>query len=461
MTLVVAVEAACRDGVGEGEEGRRVAAALAQALAVELVLVVEHRLETLAADVALARPVDRIAHLHVVGGDALGDRARRRPGAKEPAHHLLAGADLGEGAVAPIVEIDGERLVPRFARTRIHRRHEHVRPTLRASRRSAAAYRAEGPSPPRLQSKPRAASDASRSGHRRHKSVPLDPASPASCCPSDSLAHEIVSAAMGSRSAGLPGPYGGPSLAGARSDSDRDGGAAAAAGSSHRDSPRVRRSRRGQIGRLDQMRRVLEADPLDEVRRPPPRRSPNASVERAGAHAQRLRQLADREGARAIRSDPSLDPSDLVAESRQRGRHHVARLRRPAIDREVSRRRHGRGRDSPPARSDAASGRSVPAPHRPSARRAIPRASATRRDRPRDSARGRWPRATRSSSPSGSRAAPPRPAGRPRSRTPRRAGNGPRRRRATRRPHGSVAGRRRARFSAGSARPSPGTTSAS
>ncbi len=103
-----------RHGVRESEEGRGVTAGVAQALQVQLVLVVEHALQALARDVALGVPIDGVTDGHVVSGDALGDGARRAAHAKEPAHHFLTGADLGERSVAPRVQVDGERLAVRI-----------------------------------------------------------------------------------------------------------------------------------------------------------------------------------------------------------------------------------------------------------------------------------------------------------------------------------------------------------
>ena len=54
--------------------------------------------------------VDGVAHRHVVGRHALGDRAGGAADAEEPAHHFLARADLGKRAVAARIEIDPERL---------------------------------------------------------------------------------------------------------------------------------------------------------------------------------------------------------------------------------------------------------------------------------------------------------------------------------------------------------------
>ena len=75
------------------------------------VLVIEHGEQPLPADVTLGLAVNRVADLHVVGGDGLGDGARGAAHAEKPARHLLAGADLGERAVFRRVEIDPQRLL--------------------------------------------------------------------------------------------------------------------------------------------------------------------------------------------------------------------------------------------------------------------------------------------------------------------------------------------------------------
>ncbi len=54
--------------------------------------------------------VDGIAHLHVVSGHALGDRARSAADAEKPAHHFLSRADLGKRAIPPRIKINSERL---------------------------------------------------------------------------------------------------------------------------------------------------------------------------------------------------------------------------------------------------------------------------------------------------------------------------------------------------------------
>src|SRR5262249_30697314 len=69
--------------------------------------------EALAADVALRGAVEAVADRHVVGGDRLGDGARRSAGGEERASDLLAAADLGERAVGSTVQIQRERLLSR------------------------------------------------------------------------------------------------------------------------------------------------------------------------------------------------------------------------------------------------------------------------------------------------------------------------------------------------------------
>ena len=103
--------AAGHHGVGEGEERVVVAPLLVEPLQVELVLVVEHRLQAPPADVALGLAVDRVADRHVVRRHRLGDRAGRAAGPEEPARHLLPGADLRERAVPPGIEVDLQRLL--------------------------------------------------------------------------------------------------------------------------------------------------------------------------------------------------------------------------------------------------------------------------------------------------------------------------------------------------------------
>ena len=111
MPLLVTGVAARGYGVGEREEGRPVASDAVEALHQQLVLVVQHRLQPLLADVPLRGPVDRVADLHVIGRDGLRDRARGPADVEEPAHHFLARADLGEGSVDRRVDVDLQRFV--------------------------------------------------------------------------------------------------------------------------------------------------------------------------------------------------------------------------------------------------------------------------------------------------------------------------------------------------------------
>lgn len=72
---------------------------------------IEHGLEAAAADVALALAVDGVTDDHVVGGHGFGNGAGGSADAEEPAGDLLARADLGEGSVFALVEIDLKRLL--------------------------------------------------------------------------------------------------------------------------------------------------------------------------------------------------------------------------------------------------------------------------------------------------------------------------------------------------------------
>jgi hypothetical protein len=106
VALVAAVEAPRHHGVGEGEEGGRVAPAVLQPRDVELVLMVEHRLQASHGHVPIGLAVDGVADGHVVGGHRLGDRPGRPSDLEEPPDHLLAGADLGDGPVPARIEVD-------------------------------------------------------------------------------------------------------------------------------------------------------------------------------------------------------------------------------------------------------------------------------------------------------------------------------------------------------------------
>ena len=99
--------------LSKGEEAGVVAALSGEAFEQQAILVIEHGGEALASDVALALAVDGVAHKHIVGGDALGHRARGAADPEEPARDLLPRANLGEGAVLGRVKIDAQRLLMR------------------------------------------------------------------------------------------------------------------------------------------------------------------------------------------------------------------------------------------------------------------------------------------------------------------------------------------------------------
>jgi len=107
-------------GIGESEEGSVIAAFRSQSLDVEPEFVVEHRLEPVARNVSVNVPVDGVAYFHVVSRHALGDRPRSAADPEKPAHHFLARADLGKGAVPARIEINPERLGMRVERFLFH-----------------------------------------------------------------------------------------------------------------------------------------------------------------------------------------------------------------------------------------------------------------------------------------------------------------------------------------------------
>ncbi len=113
MAFVVAAEAARGDGISESEERRRRAAAGDQALDVQPLLVLEHRLQPLTAYVAGAGSINGIRHFHVIGGNAFGDGAGGTAGAEEPTDHFLARTDFGEAAIAARIEVYLQRLLAR------------------------------------------------------------------------------------------------------------------------------------------------------------------------------------------------------------------------------------------------------------------------------------------------------------------------------------------------------------
>src|SRR5213082_136286 len=136
--LVVLLETACRHGVGENKKCAEAAELFIETLDEQFVFVIEHRLETSAAHVAIGRSVNGIAERHVVGGHGFRDRAGSAAHMEKTARPLPSGADLREGPVRLRVEIDVERLP---ARAEIHLRvHTHSRcPSSRAKSRDPVA----------------------------------------------------------------------------------------------------------------------------------------------------------------------------------------------------------------------------------------------------------------------------------------------------------------------------------
>ena len=106
----VALGAARGYGVGKHEESRPGPSARLQPLQQQAILVIQHRLEPPPAHVTLRRPVDRVAHRHVVRRDRLGDRTRRPAHPEKPARYFLAGPDLRKSPVAPRIQVDLQRL---------------------------------------------------------------------------------------------------------------------------------------------------------------------------------------------------------------------------------------------------------------------------------------------------------------------------------------------------------------
>ena len=86
-------------GIGKSEEFRGVTAFGGEPLQQQGIFMIEHRLETLPANVAFAGAVNGVADVHVVSGYGLRDGAGGRAHFEEPTGHFLAGADLGKGPV--------------------------------------------------------------------------------------------------------------------------------------------------------------------------------------------------------------------------------------------------------------------------------------------------------------------------------------------------------------------------
>jgi hypothetical protein len=99
------------DGVGENKKRAFVTARFVEPLEQQVEFMIQHGLQTLAADVTVGRAVNRVADGHVVGGNGFRNRAGRLADVEEPARDFLTRADLGERAVFFRVEVDLERLL--------------------------------------------------------------------------------------------------------------------------------------------------------------------------------------------------------------------------------------------------------------------------------------------------------------------------------------------------------------
>jgi hypothetical protein len=100
-----------RHRVGKDEESGTLAAHRVQSFEQQVVFVLEHGAEAAPAHVTVGGAVDGVAHVHVVSGDGFGDGARSAAHPEKPARDLLAGADLGKGAVIARIEIDPQRFL--------------------------------------------------------------------------------------------------------------------------------------------------------------------------------------------------------------------------------------------------------------------------------------------------------------------------------------------------------------
>jgi hypothetical protein len=99
VRFVVLLETSRRNRVGKNEKCALVAEFVPEPLEQEIVFVVEHGGESLAADVTIGWTVDRVAKGHVVGGHRLRDRPGRAANVEKSPRDFLSGADLRERAV--------------------------------------------------------------------------------------------------------------------------------------------------------------------------------------------------------------------------------------------------------------------------------------------------------------------------------------------------------------------------
>src|SRR5437763_12325565 len=90
VRLVVLLEAARRDRVGEDEEGALAAEFCIESLDEQRVFVIKHAPQARPAHVAIARTVDRVAERHIVCGHRLRDRPCCAADVEEAPRYFLA-----------------------------------------------------------------------------------------------------------------------------------------------------------------------------------------------------------------------------------------------------------------------------------------------------------------------------------------------------------------------------------
>ena len=99
------------NGVGKSEESSLRTKFLVQSLDEEIVLVVEHLAESLAADEPGALSIDCIREGHVVGRDRLGNCSCGSAHVEEATCHFLTRPNFGKSAVDRLSHVDFEGLL--------------------------------------------------------------------------------------------------------------------------------------------------------------------------------------------------------------------------------------------------------------------------------------------------------------------------------------------------------------
>src|ERR1043166_845262 len=111
VRFIVLLETARGHGFGKNEERAFPTYYRIEPFDEQVVLVIEHGEQALAAHITIGRSVNRVTESHVVGRDRFRDRAGRAADVKKSACDLLTGADLGKRAVLLRVQIDLDRLL--------------------------------------------------------------------------------------------------------------------------------------------------------------------------------------------------------------------------------------------------------------------------------------------------------------------------------------------------------------